>query len=338
MEGSLLLLLSIFQSSTATPGNKATPGKGDLPIWTLSLVVQSLQKNAIRAKNLTNAALSADLDALLASLSGKLPEPQVREAGDKASNSIQQYFCSLSRCIDSVGLDLATSIRALATLLHRNSGSQGDFLEKMEHIRVQFQAGHTLDDIHALRSHLDSCLVGLRNEISSARQAHNECQGDLMQQLSQLTRSVSTLRATVPQVFSSGPAVSILRLRRVQAIRTRYGDAFADRFVNHVIQILLVRWPVAHDISPFTDECLIVIDAQNLDLDFHRAILRRLASERIIFTYQHEGREITIPVAIDWTVIRAPADGDIRDFISNFLEGMVKKDAQTASLDSALAS
>ena len=294
-----------------------------------------MQKNVIRAKNLTNAALSADLDALLASL--KLPRPQLLEAGEKASASIQQYFCSLSRCIDSVGLDLATSIRALATLLHRSSGSQGDFLGKMEHIRDQFQAGHTLDDIHALRSHLDACLVGLRNEISSARLAHNESQGDLMQHLSQLTRSVSTLRSTVPQVFSSGPAVSILRVRRVQAIRARYGDAIADRLVNHIIQILLVRWPAAYDISPFAEECLIVIDAHNLDLDFHRSVLRRIAGERIIFTAQHEGREVSLPVAIDWTVIRAPADGDIRDFISNFLDGMVKKDVQATSLDMVLA-
>ncbi len=309
-----------------------------MPVRSLSLVVQSLQQNAIRAQSLTNASLSADLGALLTALTGKAPEPQVSLAGEKASTSIQQYFRSLTLCIDSLGLDLATSIRALATLLHRSSGSQDDFLDKMEHIRAQFQAGHTLDDIHALRSHLDACLVGMRAELAGARKAHNDTQGDLMQQLSQMTRSVSTLRATVPQVFSSGPAVSILRVRKVQAIRARYGDAIADRLVNHVIQILLVRWPSAHDISPFADECLVVIDAQNLDLDFHRAILRRLAGERIIFASQHEGREITIPVAIDWTVIRAPADGDVRDFISNFLEGMVKKDAQATSLDKVLAS
>ena len=325
----MLILLSIFQSSKVAPTN------GEVPIQSLSLVVHSLQKYAIRAKNLTNAALSADLAALLASL--KLPAPQLLEAGQHASASVQQYFSSLSRCIDSVGLDLATSIRALATLLHRNAGSHGDFLGKMEHIRDQFQAGHTLDDVEALRSHLDACLVGLRNEISSARLTHNESQGDLLQQLSQLTRSVSTLRSTVPQVFASAPAVSILRVRRVQAIRARYGDAIADRLVNHVIQILLVRWPAAYDISPFAEECLTVIDAHNLDLDFHRAILRRLAGERIIFTAQHEGREVSLPVAIDWTVIRAPADGDIRDFISNFLEGMVKKDVQATSLDLVLA-
>ena len=325
-------MLSIFQSSKSTPTN------GDLPIRSLSLVIQSLQQNAIRAQSLATPALSADLEALLAARTAKALEPQVLQAGEKAAASIQQYFRSLTLCIDSLGLDLATSIRALATLLHLNSGSQADFLGKMEHIRDQFQAGHTLDDIHALRSHLDSCLVGLRAEISGARQDHKESQGDLMHQLSQLTRSVSTLRATVPQVFSSGPAVSIIRVRRVQAIRARYGDVIVDRLVNHVIQILLVRWPVAHDICPFTDECLVVIDAHNLDLDFHRAILLRLASERIIFTARHEGREVTLPVAIDWTVIRAPADGDVRDFISNFLEGMVKKDAQAASLDSVLAS
>lgn len=325
-------MLSIFHASKSTPTNN------DLPTRSLSLVVQSLQQNAIRAQSLTNAALAADLEALLSALRAKAHETQVLQAGEKASSSIQKYFRSLTLCIDSLGLDLATSIRALATLLHRSSGSQDDFLDKMEHIRGQFQAGHTLDDIHALRSHLDSCLASLRSELSSARKVRIESQADWIQQLSQMTRSVSTLRATVPQVFSSGPAVSILRVRKVQAIRARYGDVIADGLVNHVIQILLVRWPAAHDISPFADECLVVIDAQNLDLDFHRSILRRLAGERIIFASQHEGREITIPVAIDWTVIRAPADGDIRDFISNFLEGMVKKDVQATSLDTVLAS
>ncbi len=328
----MLPLISLFQSS------KSSSASGELPVRALTLLVESIKQHAIRAKSLNHAALFAAVDGLLAVFSAQATEPQMLEAVTKSSSSIEQYFRGLAKCIDSVGLDLATSIRALAALLHKNVGSQGDFLDKMEHIRDQFQAGHTLDDLAALRSHLDACLVGLRTEISGARLAQKENQNDLMQHLSQLSRSVSTLRATVPQVFATGPAVSILRVRRVQAIRDRYGDRIAQRLVDHVIQILLVRWPAAHDITPFTEECLVVVDSQNLDLDFHRNILRRLSGERITFNVHHEGRELSLPVAIDWTVIRGPADGDIRDFISNFLDGMIKKDAQAASLDQVLAS
>lgn len=325
-------MISLFQSS------KSSSAGGELPLRALTLLVESLKQHALRAKTLNHAALFAAVDELLAVFSHKATEPQVLDAGKKSCSAVEQYFLALAKCIDSVGLDLATSIRALASLLHKSSGSQGDFLDKMEHIRDEFQVGHTIDDLVALRSHLDSCLRGLRNEISSARLAQKENQTDLMQHLSQLSRGVSTLRSTVPQVFSTGPAVSILRVRRIEAIRHRYGDHIAQRLVDHVIQILLVRWPVANDITPFTEECLAVVDSQNLDLDFHRNILRRLAGERIVLKINHEGRELTLPVAIDWTVIRGPADGDIRDFISNFLEGMIKQDAQVASLDQVLAS
>ena len=324
-------MISLFQTAKPAPDS-------ELPLHSLSSIVQSLQLNLIRAKSLNHQSLSADMDRLLESLALNLPAPAVLALEAETCSAIHQYFRSLAGGIDSVGTDLAISIRAMAAMLHKDSGAQVEFLDKLEKVQDRFQSGLTLDDMQQMRGHFDSCLESLRSEILDAREAHKRSQDDLLQHLAHLNRSVSTLRSTVPQVHTSGPAVSILKIRRMQAIRDRYGATVAQRLVDYVIQILLVRWPAAHDITPFTEECLVVVDSQNVDLDFHRAALRRLAGERIVFTAKFEGHEILLPIAIDWTVIRAPADGDIQEFIGNFLDGMAKKDTQAASLDKILES
>ena len=158
----------------------------------------------------------------------------------------------------------------------------------------------------------------------------------MQKHISQLHRSVSTLKSRVPQKHTTGPALSILRIRRLKALKDCYGPAVAQRMLDFVIQILLVRWPAAYDITPYTDECLVVIDSQNLDLDFHRSALRKLSGEKTTFTTQHEGHELILPIALDWTVLRAPAEGDMDAFIRNFLNGMDEKDTQTAALDKLL--
>ena len=290
----------------------------------------------IKARDLNHQELSAALDGLVDDLDQRKAEAVVLAASGKVCGSVQRYFQLLGQGIDAVGFDLATSIRALATLLHGNSGEQTQFLSQMEQIRDKFQAGHTLDDIHALRQHLDSCLTSLRSQLFEARKTQQQNQEAMLEHISQLHRSVSTLKSRVPQKHTTGPALSILRIRRLKAVKDRYGAAVAQRMLDFVIQILLVRWPAAYDITPYTDECLVVIDSQNLDLDFHRAALQKLAGEKNIFTTQHDGHELILPIALDWTVIRAPADGDMDAFIRNFLEGMAQKDTQTASLDKVL--
>ncbi|WP_031499127.1 hypothetical protein [Bryobacter aggregatus] len=322
---------------TLFPYSRPVSSSEDGAARLLSLLTQSLQANLIRAKSLNHEAVSTALDAAWESVKSDQPEASILEKGKEVCASIQQYFRGLTGSIDSVGIDLATSIRALATLLHRSAGTQTQLLAGLENVRERFEAGQTLDDIHLLRGHLDSCLSALRTEITTARKTQQENQDDLAQHLSKMNQHVSVLRSHVPPDPAVGPAVSILRLRRIQAIRERYGEVVAQRLMDHVIQILLVRWPAAHDISPFTEECLVVVDSQNLDLDFHRAALRRLAGERITFSTQHEGHEIVLPIAIDWTVIRVPKDGNLQSFVTSFLDGMRKKDTQVASLDKLLA-
>ena len=158
----------------------------------------------------------------------------------------------------------------------------------------------------------------------------------MLDHMSQLHRSISTLRNKVPPKHTAGPALSILKIRRLKAVRDRYGNTVAQRMLDYVIQILLVRWPAAYDITPYGDECLVVVDSQNLDLDFHREALRKLSGEKNVFNTQHEGHEIILPLALDWTVIRAPAEGDMEEFIRSFLDGMANKDNQAASIDQAL--
>lgn len=322
-------MISLFRTTTSAPNAGQTSRA-------LTLLSQAIQLSMIKAKDLNHQELAAALDGLVDGVEKGQSETLVVEASGKVCGSVQHYFQLLSQGIDAIGFDLATSIRALATLLHGNSGDQEQFLGEMEKIRDKFQAGHTLDDIHSLRSHLDSCLTSLRSELFHARKAQQNNQESMLDHLSQLHRSVSTLRSKVPPKLTTGPALSILRIRRLNAVKDRYGAAVAQRMVDLVIQILLVRWPAAYAITPYTEECLVVLDSQNLDLDFHRSALRKLAGEKIVFTTHHDGREVILPVALDWTVIRAPADGDMEAFIQNFLEGMNQKDTQSASLDKVL--
>ncbi len=332
------LMISIFKSSLSfsTPEVQTEAPKPAQPTRVMSLLTEALKENLIRAKGLNHVEFSADLDQLAEVVAKSRDEEEMLEACGKTCGSAQSYFKHLSESIDSVGLDLATSIRALATLLHGSSGNQEQFLGKMEQIRDKFEVGSSLDDIQQLRAHLDSCLTSLRSELFEARRSHEDNQSMMLQHLSQLHRSVSTLRAKVPQKLSTGPALSILRIRRLKAVRERYGDAIRQKLLDYVIQILLVRWPAAYDIAPYGEECLVVLDNQNLDLDFHRAALRKLSSEKHLFTSKHEGEELKLPIALDWTVIRAPAERDMDEFIHNFLDGMASKDTQTATLDKAL--
>jgi len=183
---------------------------------------------------------------------------------------------------------------------------------------------------------LDSCLTSLRSELFQARRAQQENQSAMLEHMSALHRSVSSLRSKIPPKHTTGPALSILRIRRLKAIRDRYGADVAQRMLDYVIQILLVRWPAAYDITPYDDECLVVLDSQNLDLDFHRSALRKLSGEKHLISVRFDGQEVILPIALDWTVIRAPADGDMDEFIRNFLAGMAQKDQQSATLDHAL--
>jgi hypothetical protein len=324
-------MISIFQSSRSAPAPVSKDGAR-----ALGLLSQALKLNLIRAKGLNYVELAASLDALAYAVEKAEGEAAVLESSSHTCGAVQHYFEQLGQSIDAVGFDLATSIRALATLLHTDSGNQEEFLGKMEEIRDNFQAGHTLDDVHVLRQHLDSCLTSLRSELFQARQNHQASQAAMLDHMSHLHRSISTLRAKVPPKHTTGPALSILRIRRLKAVRDRCGDTVAQRMLDYVIQILLVRWPAAYDITPYGEECLVVIDSQNLDLDFHRAALRKLSGEKNVFNTQHDGHEIILPLALDWTVIRAPAEGDMDEFIRNFLDGMAQKDNQAASLDHAL--
>lgn len=322
-------MISIFKNmnSEAAPQGSARA---------LFLLSEALKLNMIRANGLNHEELAASLDTL-AEMSdrGEAEAPMV-EAGGKACGEVQSYFLHLGQSIDSVGFDLAMSIRALATLLHGNSGNQEEFLGKMEQIRDKFQVGHTLDDIHQLRLHLDSCLTSLRSELCHARHAQVEHKAAMAEHLTQLNKCVSSLRSKVPPKHTTGPALLILRVRRLKTIRERYGEDVAKKILDYVTQILLVRWPAAYDITPYGDECLVILDSENLDLEFHRNALRKLTSERHVITTKLNGRETLLPLAMDLTVIRAPADGDMEEFIRNFLDGMTQKDNHTAVLDKTL--
>jgi hypothetical protein len=324
----------------AGPRNALMEPTDDLALRSLTLLVQCLQLNLIRAKALNHTAVDQTTNQLLSRLDVPAATPGREQAAldatGAACQSFQQYFRGLGESIDAVGIDLATSIRALATILHEQSGQQGQFLDQMEKVRHQFQNGHSLDDIRSLRVHLDNCLSTFRAEIFTARQEQRKSRDQVSAELARLNRNVSTLRSALPAKSGEGPAVAILRVRRLQAIRDRYGDEIAQRIVDYLTQILLVRWPAARDITPWAFECLVVVDTHNVDLDFHRAALRKLAGERIMFSSQHDGHDISLPVAIDWTVVRAPADNDLEQFIATFLESTTQKDTQAASLDRAL--
>lgn len=319
-------------SAGSNLGSKVPAGRAHA----LNQLSESVKDHLIQAKGLNHAELGGLLGEISMMAESLRPDTELLDATARACTEVETYFARLGTSIDSVGMDLATSIRALATLLHGSGENQEQFLGKMEQIRDTMQKGHTLDNIQQLRQHLDSCLTSLRAELFEARKAHQEQKAAILERLSLLHRSVSTLRASVPQKHAAGPALSILRIRRLKAVKDRYGADVAQRLMDYVIQILLVRWPAAYDITPYGEECLVVVDSHNLDLDFHRSALRKLTSEKNVFSLTRNGEEISLPLAMDWTVIRAPADEDMSQFIQNFLDGMAQKDSQAANLDRAL--
>jgi hypothetical protein len=303
---------------------------------TIQRVTEALRLNLIQARGLNHKELAADLLSLAAAVENPREEAPVAEATGKVCEGVERYFDHLSKSIDSLGFDLALSIRSLATLLHSNSGSQEEFLTRMENIRDQVQSGHSLDEVQSLRQHLENCLTSLRAELFEARRLQSQQQTSMNEHLANLHRSISALRSKVPPKRKSGPALCIVRVRRLKVILDRYGEEIAQKMRDFVIQLLLVRWPAAYDITPYGEECLVVIDSENLDLDCHRGALRKLSGEKNSFTTKFQGRDLLLPLAIDWTVVRAPAEGDLDEFIRNFLDGMAQKDSQSASLDQAL--
>ncbi len=241
-------MISIFQGIKSGGG---TAGKSSARA--LNLVTEALRLNLIQARELNHKELAEDLVALAAAVETAREDAPVLEATGKVCTGVQSYFDHLGKSIDSVGFDLATSIRALATLLHGNAGTQDEFLTRMETIRDKVQSGHTLDDVHLLRQHLDSCLTSLRAELFEARRVQQEHQAAMNEHLSNLHRSVSALRSKVPPKRTTGPALCIVRVRRLKSIRDRYGDDIAQKMRDFVIQLLLVRWPAAYDITPYGD-------------------------------------------------------------------------------------
>jgi hypothetical protein len=324
-------MISIFQTARSLG-----PAVSKSTSRTVHRITEALRLNLIQARGLNHKELAADLLSLAAAVDNPQGEAPVAEVTGRVCEGVERYFGDLSKSIDSLGFDLALSIRSLATLLHSNSGDQEEFLTRMEKIRDRVQSGHSLDDVERLRQHLENCLTSLRAELFEARRLQAEQQSSMNEHLANLQRSISALRSKVPPKRTNGPALCIVRVRRLKVIRDRYGEEIAQKMRDFVIQLLLVRWPAAYDITPHGEECLVVIDSENLDLDFHRSALRKLSGEKNTFSMKVQGRELLLPLAIDWTVVRAPAEGDLEEFIHNFLEGMAQKDTQAASLDQAL--
>lgn len=337
-------MISIFRGSRESEPaavDGAAPSKAGRPVHggsarALVQLSSALKDHIIRSRELNHAEVIARLDEMVQLAERTKEEAPMLEATARACGSVEQYFDQLGKSIESVGVDLSTSIRALAMVIHGCSEQQEKFLTKMDGVRDKLQAGHSLDDIHKMRQHLDSCLTSLKTELLQARMAHLDQKSAILERVTMLHRCVSSLRANVPQKMDQGPALSILRVRRIGAVKDRYGAEVASKLMDFVVQILLVRWPAAYDITPYGEECLVVVDSQNLELDFHREVLRKLTSEKLQFTMFVDEREVSLPLALDWTVIRAPNEGDMDEFIRGFLDGMAQKDRQAASLDRAL--
>lgn len=324
-------MISIFHAARGS-----SPAVTRNGVLSLRRVAEALQRNLIQARGLNHKELAADLIALAAAVENSREEAPVLAATSRVCEGVECYFQGLSKSVDGVVFDLALSIRALATLLHSNADSQEAFLTRMEKIRDKVQSGHSLDDMQSLRAHLDHCLTSLRAELFEARRSQAEQRTAMSEHMATIHRSISALRSKVPPKRTNGPALCIVRVRRLKVICDRYGEEIAQKMRDFVIQLLLVRWPSAYDITPYGDECLVVIDSENLDLDFHRSALRKLSGERNSLVTRYEGRELSLPLAVDWTVVRAPAEGDLDEFIRNFLDGMAQKDSQSTSLDHAL--
>lgn len=306
-----------------TSTQNAIPSGSSVGFRLLAAILQVLDKSIIRSSAVTGEVLSHDLNSALAVIQKQGSEREIVPMVGDASRSIEEYFKSLSTNLDALGTDLQLSLRALAQVSQTVIGTQTDFLRRIEKIEYEFRNVRSLDDIHKIREHMDSCLQHLQQEIAGGIANVKEQKISIEAALDRTENLASQVAPLADANQQKGIALTLIRVRRLAQFRERYGLSVTQQIRDYMTQLIMTRWPTEVDCRFYPPECLAVIDLKNSDLDFARHIMRKVSAERIVYHAKVQDREVLLQLTLDWTVRRMLDEAELADAIPAFLKQQV---------------
>ncbi len=308
------------------PDNHAADQKAELRLRVLRLLAHALELNLLAGRGLPTQNLKDSLARLCASLEQELPEPNVLVQAGDTSTSIQQYFLHLTRSLEALAADLSHGIRVLEEAIATCDGENSHHLSRLEAATKNLSKTGSLDDLHLLQKQFEDSLAAFR-------QSQSRHHGTV-------TRAIETLRETSQQVPGAAPKLvfAVCHLRRLDRMRERFGASLVQELFDYFTQLLASRWPTLEDPKPLNADSLIAFDAKDLALERHRHSMRRLSSERIVYTTTHNDREYILPIAFDWLVNFAESKSHAESQAQAFLAQQSQKEREILHLDQILKS
>jgi hypothetical protein len=284
----------------------------------LRLLSQAIELNLLSGRGLNADVLKSDLARLLFSLEREHPAATTLENTTQACSSLQHYFRHLAASIESLASELSAGIHTLHETLAELSGEHSRGLERLEAVQRHMASQRGFDDVHALQKHFEDCLHALREEIRDQKAASSRQNLAVSEALSSLRQSAGRVPTTRPNLV-----FALLHLRRLDLVRERFGPALAAAMLDHLKQIVQARWPKAEEVSVVRYDSLLLLETQDLDLERHRHLLRRLATERLVYTATHNEasgeREHLLPLSFDWIAAHADSRDHALQLSQNFL-------------------
>jgi hypothetical protein len=212
-------------------------------------------------------------------------------------------------------------------------GAQTEFMRKVQRMEFEFRDARSLDDIHQLRERLDAFLHHLQEEVSSSTTLQKEQQERLAQASAEAEQLAAQVTPSASSDPNAGPAVTLIRIRRLSQFRERYGLNVSQQIRDYIVQLLMARWPSELDCRFYPPECFAIVDAKTPDIELHKHLMRRIAAERIVYNAKVQEREVLLQITLDWTVTRIADEAQLADVIPAFLKHHTQIERRPASLD-----
>jgi hypothetical protein len=301
-------MLRLFE---VTSKDNASPA--DMAVRALRLIAQALELNLLAGRGLNADVLKADLTRLVTLVEGSATQAEVMEFTAQTCADLQHYFRHLSASMESLASELTVEIRTLEEILAELSGDHGRNVTRLETLTNRLAAQRGLDDIHALRKHLDECVRDLREEVKEQRNAHARFGDTVGQSLGALRQAGSQLPVARPAL-----AFAVLKLRSAERIVQRFGPAAAAAMRDYLEELLAQRIPDCNA-STLREDALLLTSDKDLDLEKLRHNLRRMAAERLVYAADIGGTEHILPLHLDWMAALAETPEQAERLAHNFL-------------------
>ncbi|GAB4361976.1 MAG: hypothetical protein OHK0021_06020 [Bryobacter sp.] len=292
----------------------------ELAFRALRLLVQALELNLLTGRGLYAENLKTNLHRLLGSLEQQQEASVVVGNAAEACAGVQHYFRHLGASIESLASELTVGIRVLEEALEDLSGEQASGvasgMERLDQVQQRLANQRGLDDVHMLRKHLEECVRQLREELQAQRQSQER-------RVAALGQAMGALRGSADKLPLSQAtfAFAVLRLKSMERIEARFGSRVADAMVELLRETMRAKWSGAAEQAAPAPHALLLVDRQDLDLEKHRQLLRRIATERHTYSATIDDNEHLLPLHLDWLVAQAGSREQMQQLVENFLTG-----------------